>query len=88
MTGKHFPNTGRSRADVLAALHDSRSSDLKADGRAFAFVYDAGEEIRELAREAYAACMGINGLDPTVYPSARVVETGVAAACLEQPRRQ
>ena len=83
MTGKHFPDTGRSREDVLAALLDSKASDLQADGRAFAFVYDAGDELRELAREAYAACMGINGLDPTVYPSARVVETGVAAACLE-----
>ncbi|MEC8025767.1 MAG: aspartate aminotransferase family protein [Myxococcota bacterium] len=83
MTHTFFPSQGRSRDDVLAALLDSKSSDLKADGRAFAFVYDAGDELRDLAREAYAACMGINGLDPTVYPSARVIETGVASACLE-----
>ena len=83
MTGRAFPEQGKSRDEVLAALTDHRARDLKSDGHAFAFVYDAGAETRELAREAYAACMGINGLDPTVYPSARKVENQVVAACLE-----
>ncbi len=78
-----FPEKGRSADDVLAALHDAKTRDLPTDGRAFAFVYDAGDEVRELARTAFAACMGINGLDPTVYPSARTYENGVSAACLE-----
>ena len=39
-----FPKTGRPAADVLSALGDARSRDLKTDGRAFAFVYDAGHE--------------------------------------------
>ncbi len=80
---KAFPEKGRSRDEVLAALTDHRARDLKSDGRAFAFVYDAGASTRELAREAYAACMPINGLDPTVYPSARKIESQVVAACLE-----
>ncbi len=83
MTGRAFPDQGKSRDEVLAALSDQRTRDLKCDGRAFAFVYDAGEETRELAREAFAACMGINGLDPTVYPSARKIENQVVSACLE-----
>ena len=78
-----FPDRGRPAADVLAALGDATARDLASDGRAFAFVYDAGEELRALARQAFAACMSINGLDPTVYPSARVLENGVSAACLE-----
>ena len=78
-----FPEQGRAREEVLAALIDHRARDLKADGRAFAFVYDAGEPLRDLAREAFAKCMGINGLDPTVYPSARKIENGVVSACLE-----
>jgi sphinganine-1-phosphate aldolase len=78
-----FPKTGKSKEDVLAALAKTKSKDLKSDGRAFAFVYDAGEETRELAREAFAACMGVNGLDPTVYPSARKIENAVVGACLE-----
>jgi glutamate/tyrosine decarboxylase-like PLP-dependent enzyme len=78
-----FPEKGRPREEVLAALTDHRARDLASDGRAFAFVYDAGKDLRELAREAYAACMPINGLDPTVYPSARKIENAVVAACLE-----
>lgn len=78
-----FPQQGRPAAEVLAALTDHKARDLKSDGRAFAFVYDAGQEVRELAREAFAACMTINGLDPTVYPSARKLENQVVGACLD-----
>ena len=78
-----FPESGRSRENVLAALGDQRSHDLKSNGRAFAFVYDAGKPLLELAREAYAMCMPINGLDPTVYPSARKIENVVVSACLD-----
>jgi glutamate/tyrosine decarboxylase-like PLP-dependent enzyme len=81
-----FPEHGAARAEILAALGDARAGDLASDGRAFAFVYDAGEEARALAREAFAACMSINGLDPTVYPSARVIENALVGACLELVR--
>ncbi|MCA9673429.1 MAG: aspartate aminotransferase family protein, partial [Myxococcales bacterium] len=78
-----FPETGAPRDQVLAALRDARAHDLVADGRAFAFLYDPGEEARALAREAFAACMPANGLDPTAYPSARTLENAVVKACLE-----
>lgn len=83
MSQSSFPERGQTRDEVLAALSDQRSRDLKSDGSAFAFVYDAGEPLRELARDAFAACMSINGLDPTVYPSARKIENAVVAASLE-----
>lgn len=83
MNSPAFPIEGKSREDVLAALKDHKARDLSTDGRAFAFVYDAGDEAREIAREAFASCMTINGLDPTVYPSARKLENGVVKACLE-----
>ncbi len=85
-TSPAFPAAGESREAILAAVADARSRDLAADGRAFAFIYDAGKETRELAREAYAACMPINGLDPTAYPSARSLELGLVRACLELMR--
>lgn len=78
-----FPENGVSEDDVMAALLGARASDLRSDGRAFAFVYDAGEGTRELARRAYAACMPVNGLDPTAYPSARTIENDVVSACLD-----
>lgn len=78
-----FPTAGRPAHEVLAALGDHLTRDLPADGRAFAFVYDAGADNRELARQAFARCMTINGLDPTTYPSARTLENGVVGACLD-----
>ena len=78
-----FPEVGHRRDDVLGALTDARTRDLKSDGRAFAFVYDPGEDAKSVAREAFTACMGINALDPTVYPSARTIENAVVAAWLE-----
>jgi len=78
---KAFPEEGLERPRILEELEQMRSQDPKVDGRAFAFIYDAGEDARTLAREAFAACMGINGLDPTVYPSARHIENAVVGFC-------
>jgi sphinganine-1-phosphate aldolase len=83
---KAFPEDGLGRTQILSALGDMRSLDPAIDGKAFAFIYDAGEEARALAREAFAGCMGINGLDPTVYPSARHIENAVVAWCREVTR--
>lgn len=82
----HFPEIGQSRDEILNLLNDARARDLKSDGHAFAFVYDPGAETKSLAREAFAACMEGNGLDPTVYPSARVLENALVHACLELMR--
>jgi sphinganine-1-phosphate aldolase len=78
-----FPQHGLSKDSILAGLTDARSRDLTPDGRAFAFIYDAGRETREIAREAFSGCMSINGLDPTAYPSARTIERSLVKACLE-----
>ena len=78
-----FPLHGADRAEILADLTETRRDDLPYDGRAFAFIYDAGRENRALAREAFGACMNINGLDPTVFPSARKLENFVVGAMLE-----
>jgi len=78
-----FPDKGKGRDEILAGLTDQKTHDLKSDGHAFAFVYDAGDELRDLAREAFASCMTINGLDPTAYPSARRIENTVVKAMLE-----
>lgn len=78
-----FPESSQPIGAILAALADARARDLASNGRAFAFIYDAGDEARAVAREAFAACMSINGLDPTAYPSARALENAVVKAWLE-----
>ncbi len=81
-----FPEQGQDRAAVMRELSHKKADDLPSDGSAFAFAYDAGETVRQIAREAFAACIGINGLDPTSYPSARRLENEVVAACLAHLR--
>ncbi len=81
-----FPDEPQPHDDVLSALSALSTDDLAADGRAFAFVYSAGEDVTALARRAFAATMGGNGLDPTAYPSARRLENAIVRACLDHLR--
>lgn len=78
-----FPELPMNDDAILAELAALGQDDLKSDGHAFAFVYSAGAEVTELARKAFGACMGGNGLDPTVYPSCRLLENEIVAVCLE-----
>ncbi len=82
MSNAVFPEHPADGPAILTELAGLGRDDLAADGSAFAFVYSAGPEVTELARAAFAACMGGNGLDPTVYPSARRLENDIVAACL------
>lgn len=81
-----FPTRGEPADTLFARLTELTSDDVRADGRAFAFAYDAGPEVEEIARRAFAACMGGNGLDPTAYPSARRLENEVVAATIAHLR--
>ncbi|MCU1672679.1 MAG: gadB [Frankiales bacterium] len=74
-----LPTTGLPREQVLATLQEYRAGDLAArGGRTFAYVYDAGRpDVDELAHEAYASFLDVNGLDPTVFPSLLRLENEV-----------
>ncbi len=81
-----FPEQGQGREAIFASLDLLTADDLPNNGRAFAFAYDAGKEIKDIARGAYARCMGGNGLDPTAYPSTRRLENDVVGATLSHLR--
>ncbi|GAA3393180.1 pyridoxal phosphate-dependent decarboxylase family protein [Cryptosporangium minutisporangium] len=68
--------------DVLAVLATLRSGDLPTHGgRTWAYVYDSGlAGLDALAQQAAAAVTGVNGLDPTVFPSLLTMENEVVAA--------
>ena len=74
-----LPASGLSRDEVLARLNEYRAGDLPArGGRTFAYVYDAGRpDVDEVAHEAYASFLDVNGLDPTVFPSLLRLENEV-----------
>lgn len=86
MTNDVFPEQGLTDDAIFDRLDAMTANDIPHDGSAFAFVYDAGKEAKEIARRAFAKCMTGNGLDPTAYPSARLIENDVVAAALAHLR--
>lgn len=57
-----------------------RARDVKwHDGRVFSLVFDAGDDVREVAQQAYDLYFAENGLNPTAFPSLRKFETDVVA---------
>ncbi|NWH07236.1 MAG: aspartate aminotransferase family protein [Alphaproteobacteria bacterium] len=58
------------------------------NGRTFAYMYDAGSEVEEVAKRAYTQYLSENGLDPTAFPSLLRMENevvGIAARHLNAP---
>jgi sphinganine-1-phosphate aldolase len=74
-----IPKKGKSRKEVMAALADIRKDDLKwQDGRAFGYVFDPGEEIMAVAKDAYMMFLSENGLDFSVFKSLQRFERDLA----------
>lgn len=72
---------GWSKDQIFTTLTALKAGDLPTQGgRAFAYVYDAGEQAAsELAAAAYAMFLPANGLDPTAFPSLLKLENEVVA---------
>ena len=61
---------GKSKEEVLSLLRSFKSGDSDwHDGRLFGLVYYAGEDVEDMAREAYASYMFENALSPFDFPS-------------------
>ena len=66
--------------EVLARMRQAREHDARwHEGRAWSLVYNAGDEVTDLLKEAYTLFFSENGLNPTVFPSLRKFETEVVA---------
>ena len=79
-----IPPRGSSRDEVLSKLESMKSDDTNwADGRMFSLIYNAGEEVREVAREAFNLYFMENGLSPFAFPSLRKLEVEVSASQLD-----
>ncbi|MBE0696626.1 MAG: aspartate aminotransferase family protein [Anaerolineaceae bacterium] len=79
-TNSCFPSGGHSKEEVLAAMRAAREHDLRwQDGRVFSLIYNAGEEISQLLKEAYLLYFSENGLNPTAFPSLKKFEAEVVA---------
>ncbi len=75
-----LPDHGLSRSAILAQMEAARAHDVQwRQGQVWSLVFDAGDEVNELAKAAYTTFFSENGLNPTAFPSLRRFETEVVA---------
>lgn len=73
-----MPEQGRSWDEVKRDLTSRGGGDAKwRDGRTAVYVFNAGEEIARIQKEAYTAYMSENGLGPLAFPSLAQMEQDV-----------
>jgi glutamate/tyrosine decarboxylase-like PLP-dependent enzyme len=73
-----IPRQGLDRDTLFATLARYQEHDLDGrSGRAWAYAYDAGRDVEEVAKKAHSMLLSANGLDPTVYPSLARLENEV-----------
>ena len=71
-----LPDTPATAAEITEELAATRTSDAPTTGgRVLAYVYDSGlADLEEVAGSALVSFSGVNGLDPTVFPSVAAIE--------------
>ncbi len=75
-----IPAHGLSKDDVYEKLDAAKKADLAwRGGKAFAYVYDGGSEIEEVAKRAFTSFLTENALDPTSFPSLLRFENDLVA---------
>ena len=73
-----MPEQGRSWAAVKDDMQARGAKDAKwREGRTAVYVFNAGDEIAAIQKEAYAAFMSENGLGPLAFPSLAQMEKDV-----------
>jgi len=77
-----IPAEGRPADAILADIEAARDRDLALHGGGtWAYIYDSGlASLEDVAREAYARMLFVNGLDPTAFPSTVWLENEVVRA--------
>ena len=78
-----MPETGRDWSEIEADMLARGAGDAKwRDGRTAVYVFNAGEEIAAIQKQAYTAYMSENGLGPLAFPSLAQMEKDVIAMAL------
>ena len=78
-----IPVKGKSPEEIFSFLNVAKSHDAKwEDGRMYAYVYDPGQAVMEIGKQAYMAYLVENALDPTAFPSLLKLETDVVRAVI------
>lgn len=75
-----FSKSGLSRDDVFSRLEAFRQNDVAwKDGRVFGYIFDPGQAVQDVAKQAYTMFLSENGLDFSVFQSLLKLEKELAA---------
>ncbi|MEL7030717.1 MAG: aspartate aminotransferase family protein [Pseudomonadota bacterium] len=75
-----MPEQGRPWPEIKSDMTARGAADAKwRDGRTAVYVFNAGDEIAAIQKEAYAAFMSENGLGPLAFPSLAQMENDVVS---------
>ncbi len=76
----NIPSHGRMKEEILADMRDARAGDIQwQQGKAFSLVFQANQDVEEVAQQAYLMYFSENGLNPSAFPSLRKFETEVVS---------
>jgi sphinganine-1-phosphate aldolase len=75
MTRTSLPQTGASWADLKPLMLDYATGDVRwRDGKTAVYVFNAGPDVEQVQKEAYALFQSENGLGPVAFPSLKRME--------------
>ena len=79
-----FPQKGKSKAEILSLIRSKKEQDYDwRNGQLFCSIYDGGEELESVVKEAYMEFLTENTVDPTLFPSLRDMENEVVKMSAE-----
>jgi glutamate/tyrosine decarboxylase-like PLP-dependent enzyme len=79
-----FPKKGVPRGELFKKLKDLKAGDAPwREGRTFSLVYWAGDDVSQVAKDAYGELIATNALSPFAFPSLQQMESEVVSACGE-----
>ena len=74
----NLPPQGRDRETLKKEMIARGSGDAKwRDGKTAVYVFNAGEDVARVQKEAYTLYMSENGLGPLAFPSLKQMEDEV-----------
>lgn len=75
-----LPKTGKTREEIRGLMRAARERDARwREGRVWSLVYYAGDDVLDVAKEAYLEFFSENGLGRAAFPSMQQFETDVVA---------
>lgn len=78
-----MPQSGKTMDDIRRELKNRGASDVQwRDGKTAVYIFNAGEDVGDLKKEAYTHFMEENGLGPMAFPSLKKMEEEVIAMAL------